>query len=242
MSASNELQGATTRAVAVLELAHAAFRAANARPELTFQQLLTLNFLARGMTTHRAVRLLVENGLNGEAAATMRTLVELDIDLAFILIKDTDVRFERFFDYEHVVMHRILEENPDSMSEEKAQGVRQRYAAVRQNYPNPYRWIDLSIKKRADAANRSSSYKTAYALGSGASHAGLGSLKYSVGSSADEITLYVESREPHPALLEFSSNSLWRLTHSVASHLRLGIDDDLERVAKLLEAATHPGG
>jgi len=227
------------RAEAVLQLCQASFEKAHALDSIGIEQILALNFLARGMTTHRAVQLLVENGLNGEAAATMRTLVELDIDLAFILVEETQLRFQRFFDYEHVAMYRLIEDNPGSLPPERESQIRQLYEAVRDQYPDPYRgWAGISIRRRAIAASRLRQYVTSYALGSSASHSGVGSLKYSVGGSAGTIQLHTASREPHPALLEFATLALCRLVRSVISYLGLEVGDELERVVSLLEATT----
>jgi hypothetical protein len=61
------------------------------------------------MSTLRAVRLLVDNGLAGDATSCMRTLVELDIDLAYILLKPA-LHLQRFYEYEFVVYARMIEE------------------------------------------------------------------------------------------------------------------------------------
>lgn len=236
-----DLEVALARATAVSQLCDVSFAKAHALSTVGIEQILTLNFLARGMTTHRAVRLLVENGLNGEAAATMRTLVELDIDLAYILLEDTKVRFQRFFEFEHVAMCRLINENPGCMPEEDEAKIRELYEAVRLHYPHPNRgWAGISIKRRANAASRSHLYVTSYALGSSASHSGIGSLKYSVGSSAETFQLFTAPREPHPALLELATRSLFRLVGSVASYLELELDDDFRRVSGFLDATLVP--
>lgn len=70
---------------------------------------LALFFLARATVTLNAVELLFSAGLALDATATLRTLVELAIDLEFIWKEDTAKRIELYTEYIHVLGHRRLE-------------------------------------------------------------------------------------------------------------------------------------
>jgi hypothetical protein len=226
------------RADRVVQFAHSMIKAVNSRAPISGDQLIVLNFLARGMSTLRAVRLLVDNGLAGDATSCMRTLVELDIDLAYILLKPA-LHLQRFYEYNFVVYARMIEENPGAVSKETAAAARARRDAVIKHYKDhKNRWTKASIRERADATSRKRPYRAAYALGCHASHSGMGTLGYAHASSnEDETSLMTATQRATAEPINFAAMALFRLIGSVAEYNSVECQAEADEVATVFDDA-----
>jgi hypothetical protein len=201
--------------------------------------------LARGMASLQAVKLLVQNGFGGDATSVMRTLIELDIDLAYILSKDTDERLKQFFEYGHVDTYRLLQRVAGQISPQRLEAARKLFEAVEGGYRTKKNrhinsWTRVTVRDRAIAVDRKSNYDRAYALGCGASHSGMATLKYAIDSTEDgTVTLHTGARETTATALEFASMALARLAASVSAYFKFDIDQTLEAIESRLLAATE---
>jgi hypothetical protein len=226
------------RADRVVQFAHSVIKAVNARGGISREQLIVLNFLVRGMSTMRAVRILVEHELAGDATSCMRTLVELDIDLAYILLKP-EPRLQRFCEYDFVVYAKLIENNPGAVSKDAAAAARARRDKVIKHYEgHKYRWSKASISERADEAGRKRSYRVAYALGCHASHSGMGTLGYANKLSDDgQVSLMTETQRVTAEPINLAATALFRLIGSVANYNSVNCQAESEAVAAMFDDA-----
>lgn len=193
-----------------------AMTAALSRPSVVREGHVMV-FVARATTSLEAVELLATRGFVADALSVMRTIVELDIDLAFILQEETERRLELFFGHEQVrawLLAQAIARLPGEQPPEQVAAMatlRERFDAVRANYPNLYSWCPTRIRERAVATERHHSYDLAYAEGCAASHSGPEGLRhaYTTREEAENthVTLLVGPQTPngHPVVLACTS-------------------------------------
>jgi hypothetical protein len=206
---------------------------------LSGERLILLNMLARATVSVRAVILLSSHGFGGDALSVMRTAVELDIDLAYILAQDTDARLQRFYEYDFVETYRLLKRVESLVSTERMQTAKELFDSVELNFRNKkghaVSWTGVTIRQRAEVVGRKSTYDKAYALGSISSHSGMSTLKHSVSSNGEEISLHTRPRGATGAPLYFASIALLRLSESISTYLNLDVKSDIEKMRSMVE-------
>ena len=151
---------------------------------------LAAGFLARAVQSLRSSVLLASSGLEADAMAVMRTPVELLIDLAYIVEKDTEKRFELFQRYEDIAAVKFArgisllhDGKVDSLAmrtlEVKAEEARRLHGTKPGGgLPNVRDWAGNSIETRAAAVGLAAIYGTTYRDACGASHSGAATLRY----------------------------------------------------------------
>ncbi len=166
-------------------------------------------FLARATTALQGVEVLASAGLNADATSVSRTIMELLIDLRYILKEDTERRFQLFFGHENVrdwqevkAIDRLHGKLPDTTTEAMRK-IEARYDQVKAWYPNPHQWSGKTLRQRAvesDGIHGEHFYDLAYAEACSTSHSGPKGLRHAYSDTEDEqtarITLLVGARAP----------------------------------------------
>jgi hypothetical protein len=165
------------------------------------KERMALFFLARATRSLHAVEVLFSAGLEGDAVAALRTLVELTIDFDWIWSQDTDARLRLYVEFVHVINERKLAASErifgpvDAAREEAAfqaiapyapagvtSGAQMRlwrqaeYQRVAPNYPNRASWCPRNIRERATDVQLDHLYDLVHRWGSEQSHSGPGTL------------------------------------------------------------------
>src|SRR5262245_3752221 len=119
-------------------------------------------FLARGCQSLMSVAALASQGLIGDAMSVMRTIVELDIDLAYISKRSTD-RMKLFFDFEAISNFKLAKAIDKLHGGNVDQGamalLKARSDAAWVNNPNAREWAPgITIGARATDTGRDHAY------------------------------------------------------------------------------------
>jgi hypothetical protein len=154
--------------------------------------------LVRATDAMQSVEILASAGMNADATAIMRTVVEHEIDLAYILTENRDARFELFRDYPEMygaenveAVDRLLDREVDA---ELAKAIRKRgyeVAARRvellgKDKAKIRNWAGVSLKARAESCGRGHTYALVYDEGCAASHSGAEGLSYCYSTTQDD--------------------------------------------------------
>lgn len=214
---------------------------AHGRPRPDVQEVGEVNdrvasFVKGGEAYAGAAALLVENGYSSPAAGVMRTMVELDIDLAFILKVPQDhrlvrARMQHFWDLRIVNAVDQLQQMANLRLplppgvDLRAQSTRRKglvdaYEPLRQG-----KWCEESLEARAIQTGRRSTYRWPYALGCGGAHSGAEALEIAA--------LTPESSEPVlRSVCLFVAAALAGIVATASNYLQLGVGP---RCAKILD-------
>lgn len=165
----------------------------------SYRQTISALFLARGLQCLRSVCILTPHGALGDAMSIARTLVELDIEHAYIMAKDTDDRWERFVMFDQANVHKILKGisalNGAStvLTDATLEQWKQRAQAAKQFVGDDRCWAGKGIdtRKRAIATGRDHQYDVAYRDMCGASHAGFSTFAYVTDLTKAELPIQI---------------------------------------------------
>lgn len=227
---------------AIYHLAGSTLSAANigANVNRTFVQDVAAMMLSRATTTLCAVEYLFCGGFEREAAIVGRTIVELRIDLAWILSDDTEVRARRYREsFDHTINRmtssliavgqaiptddaRAPHAMPAVAEMAQIQGTLNRELLAEYKVQD---WTPMKLYDRAKAVGLEQVYRVDYAYGSSAAHScgfsvmagitdvGGGSMMMRVGPAIPETRLPLKL-----ALFNFLS-----LFHMAAPHIGIAV-------------------
>ncbi|MBK9032054.1 MAG: hypothetical protein IPL61_12145 [Myxococcales bacterium] len=175
-------------AVRVQDVGLAAINTFVQQPPPEEYRAVAMAVLARALTSLQSVVLLAEAGLTLDAMGAVRTICELDIDLAFILKEDPENRTALFLEHDEVLglyqakaFQALYKDDPTALSADAIQRLQERHDAAKGRYPDRYKWAGAikgseSIKMRALAVDRENAYNLIYAEACRALHAGLSAI------------------------------------------------------------------
>ncbi len=138
-------------------------------------------FVARALAAHQVVVMLAELGYLGEAYGAMRTVCELDIDLACIASDTTGALLREFVDGSHHSAKRSLDAlNQRAEANTNPQRSQHLKEVIKEGgqYPDFAPWSRLNVQERAARGERTELALTAYAEGCAAIHPCFDSLNY----------------------------------------------------------------
>jgi hypothetical protein len=147
--------------------------------------------LARATTALGACQHLFSVGYDNDAASSMRTIVEIVIDVEWILHRDTSERLQRFveggrfaMDRDHVAVRKLTD---PTATVNAPKSVADKYG---------FGWAGVSLNKRAKETGLTSTYEIHYAAGCRAVHSGLATLDGHLTVRDHTVTVHVGPRVP----------------------------------------------
>jgi hypothetical protein len=171
----------------------------------TWSKALSSLFVARATQAMQSCVLLARQGAIGDAMSVGRTVVELDIEHAYIMQKDTSQRWERYVAYEVTSRDKLVQAIAvlhDGKVDQQALAHSRRAALVARNKLGSRKRRkqrgqkraacdeSATVRDRAYATGRKKNYDLAYSDMCGASHGGFSTLWY-VTESTDQLPFKV---------------------------------------------------
>lgn len=207
-------------------------------------QNAVMTFVARARTTFQAVTRLAAMGHNADAIGLSRVVVELDIDLAFVLLEDSEQRMIRLRDFVFVTFRRrarALGRQNAQLPREDFSRLLEGYRTVAPQYGDSLRsWTPEPIGVRAGLADRQTEFGVAYSVGSGMLHPGTELLDSATRTNDDGTKRWhVGPDEVGDSLpIRLASNSILRLYASVVDPKACALPQFLPRIEELLSEVT----
>ncbi|MDB4953055.1 MAG: hypothetical protein JWO36_624 [Myxococcales bacterium] len=175
-------------------------------------------FLARSAQALASCCSLCSSGHLADAMSVARTVVELDIEHAYIMSADDPVaRFEQYATFDDVSVNKIMQAigvlYGGKAAPEILQKWKQRATEAKQLAGGSRQWAgpnqngkDIDLRDRAIATNRVHHYDLCYREGCGASHGGFGTLQYVLpeGLSVWPIKILVGPDKPNARAIELA--------------------------------------
>jgi hypothetical protein len=194
-------------------------------------------FVARCTQALASVELLSRSGLIGDAKSVMRTIVELEIDFAYIVGADTAERirifigFERMSDWRHASAIEALPENSGGIDAAAMAILRERRDAVAGDYPAEFRgWSGRTVGERARATGRGHNYSLPYADACTASHSGPGTLRYAAIVRDEDLIPSLAPREADSVPVQLAGGVFLLLLADVIDACGLALQEPQQRV------------
>jgi len=207
---------------------------------------LTAMFLARAHQALDSVILLANRGSIADAMAVARTIIELDIDHAYIS-QEPVTRVVMFSAYELVAGYKIAVAIDDlhggTIDRELMALVKERrddaLTAIVEASGNekPRDWAGNNISERATAVGRANAYRLAYRDMCGASHSGMATLRYAMVGSDDAPRVHFGLMTPNEKPIELASMGMLSLIASASVACAI---DDLDGAIKTVQDALIP--
>lgn len=213
------------------------------------RETISAMFLARAAQSMRSLCLLSEAGLVGDAMTVGRTVVELDIEHAFIMASDTEHRWKCYAAFDAVSTRKLIvgiEAMRGGVDPAILESIRQRAAAARQLSGDKDSWAGpgSNLRTRAHAVGRVHQYDVAYRDMCGASHGGSTTLWYANDSAVAPVRFFDGPRAPKADAIGMAAASFVLLLTTAFEKLpRDGLSAPLaSMVGKLavLQAAYNP--
>jgi len=179
--------------------------------------MISALFLARGLQALEACRMLAFAGLVADATSCARTLVELDIEHAFILQTDTVNRWNSYVVFGDVSLNKIvravsvLHQDDGGIDPAALERMAERAKAARESIGSDRQWIvnadgnPIDLRQRAIAVGRQLQYDLLYREGCGASHGGYSTLEYVLPEGTDlPLKVLVGPDDPDGRVVELA--------------------------------------
>ncbi len=190
--------------------------------------------------------MLVDAGYIGPSLAVSRTVIELDIDIAYILHSRANptalagvlMSFWALLEVAHLNRLQLAKDlRLDAFAAAPADALKRRKALLAE-YPalNKKKWASDELEVRAKRTKRDASYRWAYDVASGHVHSGPEALAASTNQSRETATMAV-------ALVAMG---MAQLTQEVSNYLQLGYGSQcrevVEQVRDFSRRRTHQNG
>lgn len=223
----------------------------------TWQQALSSLFVARALQALMSVEILAGRGAIGDAMSVARTVVELEIEHAYIMQNDTVRRWERYVTYEVVSRDKLVQAMGvlhGAKANQQALAHSRREALVAKNrlgslkkrkqkrQGNQVSAPEASLKDRAYATGRNKDYDLAYTDMCGASHGGFSTLWY-VTEPTDKLPIKILVGFGKPAVkpVALALKSMLQLletatTDAMANTLKPKTSDLIKRVLAAVDS------
>lgn len=161
-----------------------------------WRSMLSSMFLARAAQAMKSCALLSEHGATGDAMSVGRTVVELDIEHAYIMQADTEARWEKYVAFEAASVSKIaqavsvlhegaVDQTAVAVIKERAKKAKKLAGSDRNWAGKDAKGGEIDLRVRAHATGRVSQYDLAYRDMCGASHGGFSTLWYITESGSD---------------------------------------------------------
>jgi hypothetical protein len=232
-----------------------------AAPAKDGRRVISALFLARAAQALHSCEILCKHGATGDAMSVARTVVELDIEHAYIVESDDDLdeRWQRYVAYEAkrrddlvkaiAVLHEgrfdkdvIAHSDRAAAEAKKLLGKGRDWAGVDADGNN------ITLKTRALATKRRDQYNLAYVEMCGASHGGFSTLRYVMPSQPKEppFPILISFGKPNTRPLSLGIGSMIPLLATAAVRakdipLQAKVDDMNRRMRKFYEARNLDG-
>jgi hypothetical protein len=168
-----------------VELAHAFIKTGAPSPRAAVSAM----FLARAAQAMESTIMLSEAGYIGDAMSVARTVVELDIEHAYIFAADFEQRWERYVAFESTSLDKIMRAvdvlHGGTADKAALAKLRQDAVAAKQLSGSSRNWAGLAanggeidLRVRAQTTKRANQYDLSYRDMCGASHGGFSTLRY----------------------------------------------------------------
>lgn len=229
----------------------------------TWQQALSSLFVARALQALMSVELLAGRGAIGDAMSVARTVVELEIEHAYIMQRDTAQRWEEYVAHEVVSRDKLVQAMGvlhSGKADQQALAHSRRQALAAQNrlgsrkkrkqrrqqasLTNP---PGATLKDRAYATGRNKDYDLAYTDMCGASHGGFSTLWY-VTDPTDQLPIKVLVGWGKPTVkpITLALKSMLQLLETVTAetgldNLRAKVDDLIKRILAAIDLRAKAG-
>lgn len=219
---------------------------------------LSVMFLARASQALYSATLLAQHGMIGDAMSVTRTIVELDVDYAYITTSP-DTLIKKFAEYDHIAKFRLAKAidklHDGTVSRDAMRVLEERHDEARTNNPESrLNWAGKSLKERTELADahpgretlvegkpvaaRTRNYELLYADMCTASHSCYGTLEYALVGRDDEPRVHFGPMEPDtkPIMLAFAV--LLLLCETVAEECQLaGLEERFSSLRTMLTSA-----
>lgn len=189
------------------------------RGRMSWRATISSLFLARAIQSMQSCILLSERGARGDAMSVSRTIVELDIDHAYIMQTETERRWELFVLFDATSTNRLLNGISlipgSSVAPETIEKWREAARDARARAGDDRSWAGrgMDTRQRAIATGRQLQYDVAFRDMCGASHSGFSTFAYVTDLNAQGFPIRI--------LIGFDSPSAKALALSIASMLGL---------------------
>jgi hypothetical protein len=208
----------------------------------TWSKALSSLFVARAAQAMQSCVLLAQQGAIGDAMSVGRTVVELDIEHAYLIQKDTNQRWERYVAYEVTTRDKLVQAIAvlyDGKVDQQALAHSRRAALAAKNKLGSRKKRKqqgkkleihddgVTVKARAYATGRKKNYDLAYSDMCGASHGGFSTLWY-VTESSDQLPfrILIGYGKPRAKPISLALQSLMQLLESAIEEAKEpGIDE-----------------
>ena len=204
-------------------------------------------FVARATTALEGVEVLAKSGFAPDATSVMRTVCELDIDLAYICREDTETRMSLFFGY--AAVRDLMTAQPinnlhRSADETALAELTRRRNAVEHDYPDKYSRNGKdkgheSVGKRAKATGRELQYDLLYAEACAAVHSGPQTIRHTIHHETRQLCIGPQRPPSRP--IELAISCYLRLLDTVITFWNLDLSPRLGTLWDELTTAP-PGG
>jgi hypothetical protein len=227
-------------------------------PPVTHDELRDLHvrvasFLGCALHYALASLALSDGGFPGPATAIARTVIELDIDLAYILQnrgdrKATLSRMGRFWAvYELTMIARaqraktlqlpLGDRLPLAEFGKRKKEIARRYPGLTHK-----KWADHELERRAELTNRGPAYRWAYDFGSGALHSGAEAIRYTTTIEATPDGYASVQHEPGPRAPRMEpvchvTVALAQIAQEVSNYLQLGYGSQCREIVEAIASA-----
>lgn len=215
---SKSLEEVFDQAKAAIALALQAIDAGSKTPTGAISAM----FLARSIQALASCCSLCSSGHVADAMSVARTVVELDIEHAYIMSADDPIaRFEQYATFDDVSVNKIMQAigvlYGGKADPEILQRWKQRATEAKQLAGSSRQWAgqnengkDIDLRDRAVATNRLLHYDLCYREGCGASHGGFGTLQYVLpeGMAVWPIKILVGPDKPNSRAIELALPSM----------------------------------
>lgn len=209
---------------------------------------MVFTFLARSLTSYEVVIDLAERGYPAEAMTVMRSICELDIDLAFIMKGDVDNNLKLYWEHEAIITHRQVQDWMEAgrhIDAATRKAVKQEASRVGPNYKQGKHdsWCGRSIEHRARDTGRLAMYRFAYSYGCHAAHSGPKSLrfvaKFQPHESAYLGTITIGAGEPDAVPMNCATAPMLQILSTADRYCDLGLDAPIAELFDEMNAMGH---
>lgn len=153
-------------------------------PSQTTLSGLSGMFIGRAVQSLAATSRLAQLGFVGDAMSCGRTVVEMAIDYAYIVL-DPAERVAKFEDYDAITKYKLAaavdKHGGGGLPQDMMKTLRERHDLSKQNNPDSkINWAGATLKDRATEGKQLELYEMAYAEMCTASHSCYGTLEYTL--------------------------------------------------------------
>jgi chemotaxis response regulator CheB len=229
-----------------VELAHAFIKTGAPSPRAAVSAM----FLARAAQAMKSTIMLSAAGYIGDAMSVARTVVELDIEHAYIFAADFEQRWERYVAFESTSLDKIMRAvdllHGGTADKAALAKLRQDAVAAKQLSGSSRNWAgrdanggEIDLRVRAETTKRANQYDLCYRDMCGASHGGFSTLRYVLPdqTATVPIQVIVGPHLPSAKPIALALGSLLRLLSDAVDDAK-GEEDVDEIFTKLVGVVT----